>query len=48
MHISDGVLSPMVVGIGWAIALPTLAISVRQLVRDEDTLKQYGMEAMRR
>ena len=31
MHISDGVLSPYVVGIGWAIALPTLAVSVRRL-----------------
>ncbi len=25
MHISDGVLSPCVVGIGWAVALPKLA-----------------------
>ena len=31
MHISDGVLSPLVIGIGWAIALPALAISVRRL-----------------
>ncbi len=31
MHISDGVLSPTVIGIGWAIALPALAISVRRL-----------------
>lgn len=31
MHISDGVLSPVVIGIGWAIALPALAISVRRL-----------------
>lgn len=31
MHISDGVLSPIVIATGWTIALPTLAISVRRL-----------------
>lgn len=41
MHISDGVLSPMVVGIGWAIALPTLAISVRRLRTDQ--VGTYGV-----
>lgn len=41
MHISDGVLSPIVVGIGWAIALPTLAISVRRLRTDQ--VGTYGV-----
>ena len=31
MHISDGVLSPYIVGIGWVVALPALAISIRRL-----------------
>ena len=41
MHISDGVLSPIVVGIGWAIALPALAISVRRLRTDQ--VGTYGV-----
>src|SRR3990170_3025978 len=43
MHISDGVLSPYVVGIGWAIALPTLAVSVRRLQTDQ--VAAYGVVA---
>ena len=35
MHISDGVLSPYVVGTGWAIAFPALAISIRRLRVDQ-------------
>ena len=41
MHISDGVLSPIVVGIGWTIALPTFAISVRRLRTDQ--VGTYGV-----
>ena len=43
MHISDGVLSPCVVGIGWAVALPTLAISVRRLRTEQ--VGAYGVVA---
>ncbi|WKZ20199.1 MAG: cobalt transporter CbiM [Candidatus Jettenia sp. CY-1] len=43
MHISDGVLSPYIVGIGWAIALPALAISVRRLQTDQ--VGTYGVVA---
>lgn len=43
MHISDGVLSPYVVGIGWAVALPTLAISVRRLRTEK--VGTYGVVA---
>ena len=43
MHISDGVLSPYVVGIGWAVALPTLAISVRRLRTEQ--VGAYGVVA---
>lgn len=43
MHISDGVLSPYVVGIGWAIALPTLAVSVRRLRTEQ--VGAYGVVA---
>ncbi len=43
MHISDGVLSPAVVGIGWAIALSSLAISIRRLQTDQ--VSTYGVVA---
>src|SRR3990172_3006691 len=43
MHISDGVLSPHIVGIGWAVALPTLAVSVRRLRTEQ--LGAYGVVA---
>lgn len=43
MHISDGVLSPYIVGIGWAIALPALAISVRRLQTEQ--VGAYGVVA---
>lgn len=43
MHISDGVLSPYVVGIGWAIALPVLGVSVRRLRTDQ--VGTYGVVA---
>lgn len=43
MHISDGVLSPFVIGTGWAIALPTLALSVRRL--RPDRVGAYGVVA---
>lgn len=43
MHISDGVLSPYVVGAGWAIALPALAISVRRLQTGQ--VGAYGVVA---
>lgn len=43
MHISDGILSPYVVGIGWAIALPALVISVRRLRADQ--VGAYGVVA---
>ena len=43
MHISDGVLSPYIIGTGWAIALPTLAISVRRLRTDR--VGVYGVVA---
>ncbi|MDN3510913.1 MAG: cobalt transporter CbiM [Candidatus Jettenia sp.] len=43
MHISDGVLSPYIVGIGWAIALPALAMSVRRLQTDQ--VGTYGVVA---
>jgi cobalt/nickel transport system permease protein len=43
MHISDGVLSPYVVGIGWAVALPTLAVSVRRLRTEQ--VGTYGVVA---
>ncbi|MDN3515288.1 MAG: cobalt transporter CbiM [Candidatus Brocadia sp.] len=43
MHISDGVLSPYIVGIGWAIALPTLGISLRRLRSDQ--VGTYGVVA---
>ncbi len=43
MHISDGVLSPFVIGIGWAIALPTVALSVRRL--RPDRVGAYGVVA---
>ncbi|MEP9410418.1 MAG: cobalt transporter CbiM [Candidatus Brocadia sp.] len=43
MHISDGVLSIYVVGTGWAIALPALAISVRCLRADQ--VGAYGVLA---
>ena len=43
MHISDGVLSPYIVGIGWAVALPTLAVSVRRLRTDQ--VGVYGVVA---
>ena len=43
MHISDGVLSPYVVGIGWAISLPTLGWSVRRLRTGQ--VSAYGVVA---
>ncbi|MBV6467597.1 MAG: cobalt transporter CbiM [Candidatus Brocadia sp.] len=43
MHISDGVLSPYIVGIGWAIALPVLGVSVRRLRADQ--VGAYGVVA---
>ncbi|OQZ00657.1 MAG: hypothetical protein B6D35_05775 [Candidatus Brocadia sp. UTAMX2] len=43
MHISDGVLSPYIVGIGWAIALPVLGVSVRRLRADQ--VGTYGVVA---
>ncbi len=43
MHISDGVLSPYMVGIGWAIALPALVLSVRNLQTDK--VGAYGVIA---
>lgn len=43
MHISDGVLSPYVVGIGWAIAIPALAFSTRSLKADQ--VGAYGVIA---
>ncbi len=43
MHIGDGVLSPYIVGIGWAVALPTLAVSVRRLRTDQ--VGVYGVGA---
>ena len=43
MHISDGVLSPYVVGIGWAVVLPTLAVSVRHLRTEQ--VGAYGVVA---
>lgn len=43
MHISDGVLSTYVVGTGWALALPALAISVRRLRADQ--VGVYGVLA---
>lgn len=43
MHISDGVLSPYVVGIGWAIALSVLGVSVRRLRTDQ--VGTYGVVA---
>lgn len=43
MHISDGVLLPYIVGIGWAIALPTLGVSLRRLRTDQ--VSTYGVVA---
>lgn len=43
MHISDGILSPYIVGIGWAIALPVLGVSVRRLRTDQ--VGTYGVVA---
>ena len=43
MHISDGVLSPYIVGIGWAVALPTLAVSVLRLRTEQ--VGAYGVVA---
>ncbi|MEB2308421.1 MAG: cobalt transporter CbiM [Candidatus Brocadiaceae bacterium] len=43
MHISDGVLSPSIIGIGWAIAIPALTVSVRRLRTDQ--VGAYGVVA---
>ena len=43
MHIGDGVLSPYIVGIGWAVALPTLAVSVHRLRTEQ--VGTYGVVA---
>ncbi|MFN3532699.1 MAG: cobalt transporter CbiM [Candidatus Brocadia sp.] len=43
MHISDGILSPYIIGIGWAIALPTLGVSLRHLRTDQ--VSTYGVIA---
>src|SRR4030067_3674751 len=43
MHISDGVLSPYVIGAGWAIAIPALALSIRSLKADQ--VGAYGVIA---
>lgn len=43
MHISDGVLSPYIVGIGWVITLPVLGVSVRRLRADQ--VGAYGVVA---
>src|SRR3989337_4600283 len=43
MHISDGVLSPIVIATGWIIAWPTLAISVRRLRTEQ--VGTYGVVA---
>lgn len=43
VHISDGVLSPYIVGIGWAIAIPALAVSARRLRADQ--VGAYGVVA---
>ncbi len=43
MHTSDGVLSPYVVGIGWAVAIPALALSIRSLKTDR--VGAYGVVA---
>src|SRR3990172_8723064 len=43
MHISDGVLSPYIVGIGWVVALPALAISIRRLRTEQ--VGAYGVVA---
>ncbi|OQD45996.1 hypothetical protein BIY37_05550 [Candidatus Brocadia sapporoensis] len=43
MHISDGVLSPYIIGIGWAIAIPALTVSVRRLRTDQ--VGAYGVVA---
>jgi len=43
VHISDGVLSPSIIGIGWAIAIPALTVSVRRLRTDQ--VGAYGVVA---
>lgn len=43
MHISDGVLSPAILGIGWITALPILTISIRRLRSDQ--VGAYGVLA---
>lgn len=43
MHISDGVLSPVIVATGWAVAAPALALSARQLKPDQ--VSTYGVVA---
>ncbi len=43
MHISDGVLSPVIVATGWAVATPVLAVSVRRLRPDQ--IGAYGVVA---
>ena len=43
MHISDGVLSPYVIGAGWAVAIPALALSIRRLKTDQ--VGAYGVVA---
>ncbi|MGQ3685839.1 MAG: cobalt transporter CbiM [Candidatus Loosdrechtia sp.] len=43
MHISDGVLSPYIIGIGWAVAIPTLGVSVRHLRPEQ--VGVYGVVA---
>lgn len=43
MHISDGVLSPVIVTTGWAVAAPALAFSIRQLKSDQ--IGAYGVVA---
>lgn len=43
MHISDGILSPTIIGIGWLTALPGLIISIRRLHSDQ--VGSYGVLA---
>lgn len=43
MHISDGVLSPYIVITGWAVAAPSLAMSVKSLKPDK--VGAYGVIA---
>ncbi|MCF6147882.1 MAG: cobalt transporter CbiM [Candidatus Kuenenia sp.] len=43
MHISDGVLSPYIIITGWAVAVPSLAMSVKSLKPDK--VGAYGVIA---